>query len=413
MQNQFQIDRIVDKLVGRELGIVRPGDLDEPWWTIYRRVRPVDDLHQAEAELWKATVGLKDRSALAEAVLLALPDSQELRSHPSLADVAEDLPPVDWLWPGWIPRGMLTLLGAAPGAGKSLLALDLARRIIHDRPFPDGAPSLGCSGNIVYVDAEAVPQIKNEQALAWGMDRSRLYLLLPPEVYGMIDLGQVAHQDRLLEMVSDLKPELVVVDSLSSITVKGENNVEDVRQVLGFLTALAREYRLGLLLIHHLRKRAKGASPTAPITIDDFRGSGHIVAMARSVIAMSIIQTGPEPDQSGPRRLQVAKTNLCPSPPPLGITFEETGAGAPLLHYGQSPTPYRRPTQVDRCADWLQTTLHEAGQPLKPRDLLALARDAGFTRGIVYAARKRLEGIIVDTDRKMSPDNAWTLSGED
>jgi len=31
------------------------------------------------------------------------------------------------------------------------------------------------------VDAEAVPQIQNERAEGWGMDRSRLYLMLPEE----------------------------------------------------------------------------------------------------------------------------------------------------------------------------------------------------------------------------------------
>ena len=58
----------------------------------------------------------------------------------SLHQIADRFPPVDWLWPSWIPRGMLTLLGGAPGVGKSLVALDLARRIIHNDPFPDGAP---------------------------------------------------------------------------------------------------------------------------------------------------------------------------------------------------------------------------------------------------------------------------------
>ena len=87
------------------------------------------------------------------------------------------------------------------------------------------------------------------------MGRRPLYLMLPPATYGMIDLGDEVQQDRLVDMCAALSPELVVVDSLSAISVRGENNVEDVRALLGFLTGVAREFFCGLLLIHRLRKR--------------------------------------------------------------------------------------------------------------------------------------------------------------
>ena len=37
--------------------------------------------------------------------------------YPSLHEMSAQFPPVDWLWPHWIPRGLLTLFGAAPGVG--------------------------------------------------------------------------------------------------------------------------------------------------------------------------------------------------------------------------------------------------------------------------------------------------------
>lgn len=81
---------------------------------------------------------------------------------------AAGLPPVEWVWPSWLPRGMLSLLGAAPGAGKSLVALDLARRVIHCEAFPDSARRADAGtfpgGNVVYVDAEAVPSYPSLRA---------------------------------------------------------------------------------------------------------------------------------------------------------------------------------------------------------------------------------------------------------
>ena len=57
----------------------------------------------------------------------------------SLEDIAHDLRPITWLWPGWLPIGMITLLAARPGTGKSLLALDIAARVIQGAPWPDAA----------------------------------------------------------------------------------------------------------------------------------------------------------------------------------------------------------------------------------------------------------------------------------
>ncbi len=44
----------------------------------------------------------------------------------------------------------------------------------------------------------------------------------------------------------------------SRLSSKGENHIEDVREVLTFLQGAAAEYDCGLLLNHHTRKRERG-----------------------------------------------------------------------------------------------------------------------------------------------------------
>jgi hypothetical protein len=327
--------------------------------------------------------------------------------------VAGGLPPVRWLWPSWLPRGMLSLLGAAPGAGKSLVALDLARRLTGGGPFPDGTPVPDQERPVLYVDAESVPQIQNQRALAWGMDRSRLFLMMPDDPYEAIDFGSPAHQDLLVDMCYHLEPHLVVIDSLGAIHLKGENNVEDVRAVLGYLCAVAQEFDLSLLLIHHLRKRGRERflPPVDVVAADEFRGSSHIVAMARSVLALSHVQVGPEPDRNGPRRLEIVKTNLCRYPPALGVAFESRGGGAPVLRYGDPPRPYRRPTRTDDCAAWLLQHLEEAGEPLRPKDVIQAAAEAGFSPATVRRARNQLGDRIVDAGSSpLDPKKRWKLA---
>src|SRR5712692_4785507 len=45
---------------------------------------------------------------------------------------------INWLWPGRIPLGKITILDGDPGMGKSLLAIDLAARVSTGQPMPDG-----------------------------------------------------------------------------------------------------------------------------------------------------------------------------------------------------------------------------------------------------------------------------------
>ena len=44
---------------------------------------------------------------------------------------------IQWLWPERIPFGYVTLLVSDPGAGKSLVALDVAARVSTGRSWPD------------------------------------------------------------------------------------------------------------------------------------------------------------------------------------------------------------------------------------------------------------------------------------
>lgn len=331
------------------------------------------------------------------------------RDYSTMAQLAPRLKPVEWVWKSWIPRGMLSLLGAAPGAGKSLLALDLCRRVTHSMAWPDGQAMGKGGAATVYVDAEAVPQLLKERAGAWGMDFERLWVMLPRESYGMIDFGEEPDQDRLCDLLYQAEPELVVVDSMSVIQSKGENNVEEVRRVLGFLAAVSREHDCGLLLIHHLRKRMMPLFEL--VTPDDFRGSSHIIAMARSVLGLSVIKTGEEVDRNGPRRLELVKTNLTRYPKPLGVEFVEEGEGVRLRYTDAAPASYREPTQADECGEWLLALLDEAGEPVQPKEAVKAAEADGFSRMTLYRARKKLDGTVVDTADPHDPENRWALAG--
>jgi hypothetical protein len=342
---------------------------------------------------------------------------------------------VDWLWPSWIPRGMLTLFGAAPGAGKSLVALDLARRIIHGGSFPDDA-AVPCPGaNVLIVDAEGAPALLNQRAAAWEIDRHRLFLMLAPDPQTLLDLADPRQQDHLREMCRLLEPALVVVDSLAAATARGETSLEGARAILGFLASVACDGDLALLVIHHLRKRPRS---TPHVVADDLRGSSHLSAAAPDLpgpprprpqrrrlsaplplpIRARAGRRCPRPrfgrarpDLDGLRRFEVVKTNLCRHPPPLGLVFEGHEVPVPTLRYTAYVEPLPLPTQLDLCARWLYQYLIAAGEPVKPADVVRAASDAGFPRSTLYRARQALAGFVVDLGSSAhDPHKRWALA---
>jgi len=354
LTTRMQIQAIANRLAGLPATVgargkpLKAAAFSEPWKTCWKALDKAVP-GQEHSALIRAAGNFPDGERVIGAILSARPGDR-LGRFLRLDELADSLPEIEWVWPGWVPRGMITLLGSAPGAGKSFVALDLARRVLQWEGFPDDltpGPSPGtgegralpescpplprrsCVGEgwgegqacVIYVDAEAVPQLLNERARSWQMEVSHLHLLLP-EPGDMVDFGSAAYRDRLVDMAAELSPELIIVDSLSSVSSKSENNVEDVRTILGFLNELAQDFNSGLLLLHHLRKGSNLQLKSWELSLDDFRGSSHIVAMARSVIGLSVIPTQAGQGRNGPRKLEIIKTNLGAYPEPLGFEFE-------------------------------------------------------------------------------------------
>jgi hypothetical protein len=404
LTRRMQIQAVADRLAGLK-PTVKSADLDEPWRTCYVAIDTALP-GQEESAMINALSSRDDRESIVAAILEATPGGGP--TYHSLRAVADTMPPITWFWRDWIPRGMLSLMGGVPGSGKSYVALDLARCVVDGLPFPDGADHPFSGANVIYVDAEAVPQLLNARAEAWNMNRDRIFLMLP-ETMTMIDFSRREHQEQLLDMMHALQPALVIVDSLSSISSKGENNVEDVRNVLSFLGTIALDFQCAMLLVHHLRKRTLPMLDV--LSAEDFRGSSHIIAISRSVLGLSIIQTGPKLDRNGPRRLEIVKTNLGRYPEPIGCTFEPLEPNGVYISWGDAPEKYKEVTDVERCADWLLRVLLEAGEPMKPKEIIELAEDEGWSRPTVYRAKDALGDQLAMIGGNRSPNKKWAIAG--
>lgn len=366
------------------------------------------------AALQPAMAGYPNGPALYERIQRVIPSSRE-RPFPSLAEIAGTLQPVTWLWQPWLPLGMITLLAAKPGTGKSMLALDLARRIISGEPWPDGSPMTRPGAPVIYVDGENIPAVHNDRAVAWHMPRENLYLLLASEEDVLLDLSTSKYQELLAQMIYRLEPDLVIVDSLGAVMGRGENAVEDVRAFLGFISGLAQAHGCAVLLIHHLRKSNGQMALFDSIDPDQIRGSGHITAMSRVAWGLNQIQTTARADPNGPRKLAVIKSNLSRHPDPLGVVLEPLpdGENVRLIYDADAPQPYQEPTERDAAAEWLLQYLEDAGEPVTPKEIIAAAKLAGYSRAMIYRARETMKTEIINTDGRRAPGNKWSLADAD
>jgi len=405
LTQRMQVQLIADRLAGLPVQAdVR--FLTQPWLNCWIAITSATSGLEQDA-LYKAIAGLPDQKEILQTILATRPGY--VPSIPSLKDIASDLPPIEWVWKGWIPRGMISVLGASQGSGKSFVAMDLAFRIVHNIGFPDSSPIVHPGANVIYVDAEAVPQILKERTDQYRMDQSRLFLMLADQGE-MIDLGLPKYQDRLTEMAATLKPELIIIDSLSSVHSRGQNNVEDLRSLVGYMIRLAGWANCGLVLVHHIRKPPSGGGRMMNVDLgmEDLSGSGYITQQARVVMGLHVVQTGPEFDPNGPRELKVLKNNLGAYPKPLGFVFEQIHPdGAKLKWDRNAPQVYHEPTQLDECKEWLEDLLRSNPDGMKANEVVKIGSEQGFNRNLIFRARSELDVNIQNTLGRKSKGNAW------
>ena len=359
----------------------------------------------------------EQRKSLKEGIQATIPGAgTSFVKVPTAAELDSSIEPIEFLWPGWIPRGMITLLAASPGSGKSLLALDLCRRLLNGEAYPDGKGAFNPASKVMYVDAENSPQILFDRLRAWNLDMERLHIKLPGD-RGFIDFDDHAQRDVLIEQVYHYRPEFLAIDALGNITTRGENYIEEIRDLLAFLNNLAGDFRTNLLLVHHLRK-AGFRNRSWYMSIDDIRGSGHIIAMARSVLGLSQIQENNRIDPAAPRHLAIIKTNVGSVPPALGFELKSLEPRGVELLWGKPKIPTQiqadAVSQLEGCVTWLRGFLSESGIPVKPREAVDMGMAQGYSERTIQRAyttlrqgRADLGGYVRSVGGRQNPRAGW------
>lgn len=220
----------------------------------------------------------------------------------------------EFLVPGLIPRGAVTLIGATGGTGKSTLAHMLCVMASIDYDLGEEAPRwVGqrlaiekCKGICIYFSGEDGPPIINARAAIFDpLGRAKRLMFQRTDFGEGVSFSQ--HIKRL-HKIPDVP--IMVIDPARKYLTGDENDAGVVSEFFEAIEEFAIKKGTAVVVVHHLQKNAYPKS--CPEVLDMLRGSQVFIDRPRVVIGMF---------REGPHTIVgLAKNNI---PPNLGMVTEE------------------------------------------------------------------------------------------
>jgi len=341
------------------------------------------------AELRRQLETLADQ---AEALKLSSNETTRRVCTVRLSDAASR--PVEWLWPGRIPSGKVTLLSGDPGLGKSYLTLSMAAHVSRGSVWPDraAAPSLGTV--ILFSAEDDVEDTIRPRLELMGADLSAIVAVNGVRCAdgGRREFNLVDDLDPLKDLLREHpNSRLLVVDPISAYCGRTESHKNaEVRAMLAPLATLAAEHGVAIVAVTHLSKGVGGKAV--------YRSSG---SLAFAAAARAVWHVGRDRDDPTRRLLLPVKMNL--SPDPTGMAYrildgcvvwetEPVAMTADDLLASETDHQPGDPTEREQAGDWLHELL--AAGPLPAGDVQKQARDCGFSGATLRRAKKALRVVV-------------------
>jgi putative DNA primase/helicase len=311
----------------------------------------------------------------------------------TMADYARVAAKITWTWPGWLPNGMVTMLAAEQGLGKSNVALFLAQVCAFGGAWPDGQTAVP-RGQTVWLETEAAMALHRERAERWGGEAFLHAVRLPQEdPLAETRLDDAEHLANLRRLLFEPAVALLVIDSLSGGHLRDENSGE-AGQIVRSLAYLAEETGKPVVVVHHLGKN-RFLNPV--VTLDRVRGHTSITQYARTLWALD----APDPGDREALRLSVIKNNMIRLPDPLGMRITDRG----LTFSRHAPTPPELQSELETAEIFLKTCLGN-GQQVAVKEVEEEAEAQGIERRTLRRAKIKL-GVKSGKDRF---DGQWFWS---
>lgn len=339
---------------------------------------------------------------------LALPPQQDFLSQFRTMDTVPE-EEAQWLVPGYIPQGQITLLAADGGVGKTsfwcqlLAALSTGRATLLEEVSPKGdsdslsekadtpAETLSAKqdtlpkerwGAFFSTEDSVRKKLKKKLRLAGAKMMNLITLESSSAALLELRLGS----PELSDFIHSYRPALCVLDPIQGFLPHGVNMAarNEIRECLAPLMALGEQVGTAFLLVCHTNKRAGAWGRTR------LADSADLWDAARSVLMM-----GDAGD--GRRYLSQEKNNYGSLQPTRLYTFSDSGLLVPAgltqkrdREFQLQAQPSAAPKR-EGCKEFLLQKLEENGGSLPAKELEELAREEGYTKTTVRHSKGELK----------------------
>ncbi len=328
--------------------------------------------------------------------------------------------PIDWLWDGYLPRGMLTLLAGLPGCGKSTLTLAIAGTVTSAGRWPDGTPMRTPGSVLIWSSEDAADTVLTPRLMACGADLSRVHFVDKcRNADGSLRPFDPAQDMALLQQQVENMPDLclMILDPVLSAVGGDSHKAAETRRGLQAVVDMAAARNVAILGISHFRKGGKATDPAERVI-----GSQAFVALARMVLIASKVED-PDDPKNQKRIVARAKSNISPDDGGFLFHLEQsqvkkgiwaqgiswgcaiTGSALALLNdaEGVESKIDEEKSARDNAADFLCEALKDGARPSKEID--AEAKEAGISNASLRRARGKLNVRSV----KSAMTGGWML----
>lgn len=317
---------------------------------------------------------------------------------------------INWLWPGFIAFGKLSIIAGDPGLGKSLIALDLCSRTSKGYQLP--ADKFICPmGDVLILSNEDGPGDTIRPRLdRMKADVNRIHHLsmIKTNLYNGASSSRMfsLKRDRIeLEKHIEEHPEtkLIIIDPISAYCDGADtNNNPQVRALLQPLSEFAAKHKVAVLCITHLNK---GEQQNA---LNRLSGSIAFGAVARIVLLVA-----KDPKDESRRLVLQAKNNL--GKDDLGLAYSiKIQDEIPIVEWENeyititaksifSAQTYVKNSEEQEAIEWLKITL--APGKIESSIIQSMGNAEGFTIATLRRAKSKLH--IASVKDGFGEDGKW------
>jgi len=325
-----------------------------------------------------------------------------------LSDYQEE--EAEWIVPGWIPKGQISLIAADGGIGKTTLwchiiaALSNGRTCILDPPGTTREPM-----KITFLTTEDSVRKKLRKKLR--LAGANMDNIITPDfakdrdgLLRKVKFG-TPEMDKVLR---SLHPVLCIFDPVQGFTPPKVNmgSRNEMRDCMSPLIAIGEEIDTTALIVCHTNKR-KGAYGR-----DRIADSADLWDIARSVMMAGYAE------EQGVRYLSNEKNNYAPLQETILFTIDDDEQIHKVdttwkrdREYVLGAEAARSAPKREDCKAFILKTLGDAGGAMPTAELEAAAKTSGFSFAAIKRAKKELkaEGTVKYFHTGSNEDRIWHM----